>query len=869
MTERADLRDYDPGLEKPPCTPTPTKRARLGGGGGGGGGGGDSGGGGSGGGGGGSGSGAAGDHGGAGSRRSGSGSAGLPPTPTPTRYYKEAIDLTKVTLAGFPSVPGVPIDFSQDTCTHPYTRVSDLTQCCDCSAFLDEEDDADRLATERHKAREIHREDHATCGDGGKDESHAALVHRCGVSIEWLVNFTQHHDCWDWPTWKVNRCIIKPATQHARCRYAHLPKVQKYAGPADVFVSHCWGAPFGDLVMAALVGAREGRRVWVDIFAVRQWCGREADLCFESIVKLCRAVIVSVSVADELNSTTCQDATNMERLQERYRGEAQQELIRRTVSLCRLWCIVELGAAVRQEIPIVLRYGKATCHADQPVFYYRSLSVGLQLVQYLVRDLPDISQAGCSAETDQTSHLRHIKLQKGGFEGMTLDLRRALYASHQATMYKMWEVDAALCGERESLQLLMRRCRAKEVAALVRLVHALRVALLSGSMPLFSELLALAAYDDMMECLPASQNGQYRRMVWLASSLDYTDMCKLMLSCGFSGHSCGGEVGESALSIAMQNGSVIMAQLLLDHGASFEMEELLSGPDYPDKWYAPKTLREVWVGLTTEQGSGNGARANRFVANHSQFVFITPDGGSGGGGGGGGSSGSGGGGGGGGRGINCGEDDDDDYVIADEYQIRLATMDELPEVVDVINAAFQEAYRHVRPVGVAPPRTTVEKVREQCNIIGCNILMCEAAFGEKKEILGALIFPSPHDDFPATQNNEDTLSFGSLAVKPTHQRRGLGRTLMSAVEHIAMTEGKSRLELCFAHGTKLSGSPKLLEFYTNLGYEQGLRRERKEWFDILPEFRGGLYFQQMVKTLERDVKTMAGGWVETAASSGE
>ena len=84
-----------------------------------------------------------------------------------------------------------------------------------------------------------------------------------------------------------------------------------------------------------------------------------------------------------------------------------------------------------------------------------------------------------------------------------------------------------------------------------------------------------------------------------------------------------------------------------------------------------------------------------------------------------------------------------------------------------------------------------------------------------------------------------------------------------------MTEGKSRLELCFAHGTKLSGSPKLLEFYTNLGYEQGLRRERKEWFDILPEFRGGLYFQQMVKTLERDVKTMAGGWVETAASSGE
>ena len=114
------------------------------------------------------------------------------------------------------------------------------------------------------------------------------------------------------------------------------------------------------------------------------------------------------------------------------------------------------------------------------------------------------------------------------------------------------------------------------------------------------------------------------------------------------------------------------------------------------------------------------------------------------------------------------------------------------------------------------------------------------------------MFPSPHDDFPMTQNNEDTLSFGSLAVKPLHQRRGLGCMLLRAMEYIAKTKGKSRLELCFAHGAQLSGCPKLLQFYTNLGYKQGLRRERQEWFDILPEFRRGLYFQQMVKTLRKD-----------------
>ena len=190
-----------------------------------------------------------------------------------------------------------------------------------------------------------------------------------------------------------------------------------------------------------------------------------------------------------------------------------------------------------------------------------------------------------------------------------------------------------------------------------------------------------------------------------------------------------------------------------------------------------------------------------------------------------------------------------DVCEDDDYLIRLATEEDLPGVVDLINAAFEQAYRHVRAADGAPPRTTLHKIREQCGVKGCSVLVCEAAFGEMNEILGALVFPSPHNDFPTTQNDANTLSFGSLAVKPSYQRRGLGRLLMGAVEQIAVTEGKCRLELCFAHGAQLSGRPRLLEFYTSLGYELGLRTEKQEWFDILPEFRSGLYFQQMVKTI--------------------
>jgi len=62
---------------------------------------------------------------------------------------------------------------------------------------------------------------------------------------------------------------VKPATEdHGRCRFADLPFVKPYTGPATVFMSHCWGGRWGDLVAAACAGASKLRIVWIDIFAV-------------------------------------------------------------------------------------------------------------------------------------------------------------------------------------------------------------------------------------------------------------------------------------------------------------------------------------------------------------------------------------------------------------------------------------------------------------------------------------------------------------------------------------------------------------------------------------------------------------------------
>ena len=63
------------------------------------------------------------------------------------------------------------------------------------------------------------------------------------------------------------------ATSLTRCRYVDLPGVRGAAsvGPADIFLSHCWGARFGTLVAAAAEKLMPTSHVWVDLFAVRQW----------------------------------------------------------------------------------------------------------------------------------------------------------------------------------------------------------------------------------------------------------------------------------------------------------------------------------------------------------------------------------------------------------------------------------------------------------------------------------------------------------------------------------------------------------------------------------------------------------------------
>ena len=56
------------------------------------------------------------------------------------------------------------------------------------------------------------------------DDAAADASWRRGVSIDFLVAFTNAHGCWDARTDEVVRDVIRPSAAAARCRYVGRPR---------------------------------------------------------------------------------------------------------------------------------------------------------------------------------------------------------------------------------------------------------------------------------------------------------------------------------------------------------------------------------------------------------------------------------------------------------------------------------------------------------------------------------------------------------------------------------------------------------------------------------------------------------------------
>ena len=200
-------------------------------------------------------------------------------------------------------------------------------------------EDENMIAREEVRKAEAEAED-AAAGWGGEK------LRRCGVRVDWLLALTFELNLWAWPTWKVVSNLVKPATEgHGRCRFADLPFVKPFTGPASVFMSHCWGGLCGDLVVAACQGAKADRIVWIDVFAVRQWPGNGADLDFRGVIAGVTAVIVAAApvgkalcggwLPDDFEGKKSTEAIDA------YLCSTEFKAAKTVLPFFRLWCIGE------------------------------------------------------------------------------------------------------------------------------------------------------------------------------------------------------------------------------------------------------------------------------------------------------------------------------------------------------------------------------------------------------------------------------------------------------------------------------------------------------------------------------------------------
>ena len=190
------------------------------------------------------------------------------------------------------------------------------------------------IATEEQNMAQVVAEDAGTCGT----PAHASFLQARGIRVDWLLSLTWELDLWHLKTWEVVAYLIKPATEdQSRCRFSDLPSVIPFTGPATVFMSHCWGGKWGDLVAAACYGSNSKRLVWIDILAVRQWPGNVADLDFRGVIKACAAVIVATAPIQGLLSD--QIDIYKPQVQKSFLASPEFAAARKVIPFCRLWCI--------------------------------------------------------------------------------------------------------------------------------------------------------------------------------------------------------------------------------------------------------------------------------------------------------------------------------------------------------------------------------------------------------------------------------------------------------------------------------------------------------------------------------------------------
>jgi ankyrin repeat protein len=448
-------------------------------------------------------------------------------------------------------------------CPHLRCSLWNTKLCANCKAELPPE----RVDLEKVFSQRLKEEDHAKA----RLQPHHERIHSLGVHVDALLKFAYDHDCWDWPTWKVVRDIIVPATRDTRCRYGDLPESTQCFGPARVFMSHCWGACFGDLVGAACHGAREDRYVWIDIFAVRQWPGNRGDLNFRQVLNLCQAMIVSISPVEGLKEFM-PDGENGDYAA--FFATPVGRAAKKCLPMFRLWCIVEIADAIERKIPVIVKGGQCTSRGETYEYVAKNVGSMMDNLTYMI----DIEASECAVRVDYDRELAFIRGLEGGVERVNKIVSGIICGSAYTILENMTEIDAFVCGEKESLRYLLQPMKAgcNEEQRLLA-IKILRVAGSSGRVEIVGEVLSKWRQEVNQESEERKGDEDHRETSMLRALVDdsgvlycaslggHVEVVRLLL--GVRGVNLNlREAGKTALWVACEKGFVSVVQLLLAKG---------------------------------------------------------------------------------------------------------------------------------------------------------------------------------------------------------------------------------------------------------------------------------------------------------------
>ncbi|MEU5259709.1 ankyrin repeat domain-containing protein [Amycolatopsis sp. NPDC021455] len=194
-----------------------------------------------------------------------------------------------------------------------------------------------------------------------------AALFRRGVTVRFLHSFSSQFDCWDWPTWRVVRDLVRPSTASTRNRYFDVVEGchPEECGPPDVFVSHTWSARWGTVVGAAAYGCQDGnRRVWLDVFAVRQWPHGAADMNFHEVIGRCRSVLLAID-HDVVEESNLNDLEILTTRRDITIHTVMTESVRRKLPLARSWCLAEIVSAHAHGRPVIALIGRSITDSSE------------------------------------------------------------------------------------------------------------------------------------------------------------------------------------------------------------------------------------------------------------------------------------------------------------------------------------------------------------------------------------------------------------------------------------------------------------------------------------------------------------------------